>query len=100
MPANRAGAPCICCKAYSNATTVAMPSTGNASVRVHGKASRARTPITAAWAQTRTALAASESVRIRGYGFNAGQFGVGHVPCGAEFRQEFSHLAEDRPTWD
>ena len=21
-----------------------------------------------------------------GHGFNAGQFGVGHVPCGAEFR--------------
>src|SRR5712692_8958324 len=35
-----------------------------------------------------------------GYRFNAGQFGVGHVPCGAEFRQEFSHLSEDRPTWD
>src|SRR2546428_13305501 len=43
---------------------------------------------------------AVSSDRGVGHGFNAGQFGVGHVPCGAEFRQEFSHFAEDRPPWD
>ena len=59
MPGNRAGARCICCKAWCNASTVAMPSTGNASARVPAKASRARTPITAAWARMPTALAAS-----------------------------------------
>ena len=68
MPANRAGGPCICCKACSNAITVGMPSMGNASARVPAKANRAPTPITAVWAQTRIALAANGSVRIPRYG--------------------------------
>ena len=37
---------------------------------------------------------------LGGYPRNAGQFGVGHVPCKTEFSHEFSHPAEDRPTWD
>src|SRR2546426_5049551 len=49
----------------ADAVIEAMPSMGNASARVRGKASRARTPIIAAWAQTRTALAANGSVSIR-----------------------------------
>ena len=65
MPGNRAAGRCICCKACCNASTVAMPSMGSASARVPAKASRARTPITAAWARMPTALEASGSVRIR-----------------------------------
>ena len=65
MPGNRVGAPCICCKACSNASTVAMPSMGNASARAPAKANRARMPIIAVWARMRTALGASASVRIR-----------------------------------
>ena len=67
-PGNRAGGPCICGKACGNATTGARPSLGSASVRVRAKASRAPTPLTAAWARTRTALAASGSVRMPRYG--------------------------------
>jgi hypothetical protein len=35
-----------------------------------------------------------------GYPRKAGQFGVGHVLYGTQFTREFSHPAEDRPTWD
>ena len=35
-----------------------------------------------------------------GYLRKAGQRGVGHVLYGTEFSHEFSHLTEDRPTWD
>ena len=35
-----------------------------------------------------------------GYPRKAGQFGVGHVLYGTKFNHEFSHPAEDRPTWD
>ena len=37
---------------------------------------------------------------VSGYPRNAGQFGVGHVLYGTKFNHEFSHPAEDRPTWD
>jgi hypothetical protein len=37
---------------------------------------------------------------ILGYPRKAGQFGVGHVLYGTKFNHEFSHPAEDRPTWD
>ena len=36
----------------------------------------------------------------RGYPRKVGQLGVGHVLYGTEFRHEFSHPTEDRPTWD
>ena len=45
---SRRGAPSICSKACCNASTVAMPTMGNASAPVPAKASRGRTPITAA----------------------------------------------------
>lgn len=35
-----------------------------------------------------------------GYPRKAGHFGVGHVLYGTKFKHEFSHPAEDRPTWD
>src|SRR5256885_11023377 len=35
-----------------------------------------------------------------GYPRKVGQLGVGHVLYGTEFRHEFSHPTEDRPTWD
>jgi transposase len=38
--------------------------------------------------------------RRTGYPRKAGQFGVGHVLYGTKFNHEFSHPAEDRPTWD
>jgi predicted HTH domain antitoxin len=34
------------------------------------------------------------------YPLKAGQWDVGHVHRGAEFRQEFSHLSGHRPIWD
>jgi len=39
-------------------------------------------------------------MRGKGYPRKAGQFGVGHVLYGTKFNHEFSHPAEDRPTWD
>ena len=68
MPGNRAGARCICCKAWCNVSSVAMPSTANASARVPARASPVPTRITAAWARMPIALAANGSVRIRRYG--------------------------------
>jgi hypothetical protein len=35
-----------------------------------------------------------------GYPRKARQVGVGHVLYGTKFNHEFSHPAEDRPTWD
>ena len=37
---------------------------------------------------------------FEGYPRKAGLFGVGHVLYGTKFKHEFSHPAEDRPTWD
>ena len=42
----------------------------------------------------------SSGVTVLGYPRKAGQFGVGHVLYGTKFTHEFSHPAEDRPTWD
>ena len=58
MRGNRAGARGICCKAWCSASTVGMPSTGNAISRKAAKGKHARrTPITAAWARMPIALA-------------------------------------------
>jgi hypothetical protein len=37
---------------------------------------------------------------LTGYPRKAGQFGVGLILYGTKFTHEFSHPAEDRPTWD
>src|SRR5262245_26996112 len=65
LPGNRAGAPGISCQACSHASPVALPSTGSASARVPGKASRVRTPLPAVWGRMPSALGASASATIR-----------------------------------
>ena len=49
---------------------------------------------------TRHTAASYLAMQGVGYPRKAGQFGVGHVLYGTKFTHEFSHPAEDRPTWD
>ena len=39
-------------------------------------------------------------IALEGAPHKAGRLGVGHVLYGTGFSHEFSHPAEDRPTWD
>ena len=57
------------------------------------------TPYIYSVAELRRLLDATECLHT-GYPRKAGQFGVGPVLYGTKFSHEFSHPAEDRPTWD
>jgi hypothetical protein len=68
MPGSRVAGRCLCSQACGNASTVALPTLGSASAPGPARASRARMPLTAAWARLPTALAASGCVSIPRYG--------------------------------
>ena len=64
MRGNLAGAHAICCKAWCNVSSVAMPSTANRSVAPRPRARPVPTRITGAWERMPIALAGNGSVPI------------------------------------
>jgi DNA invertase Pin-like site-specific DNA recombinase len=100
---NRAAVRCISCKVWCSASSVAMPIMEKASARGPGRASPARTRITAAWGRMRIALAASASVRIPRSGricwtWPSGRKSVRCWPTRSDLRRNIGAACNRTPT--